>query len=87
MYAILVYDINQKRLSKALKTCRVYLNWVQNSVFEGEITEAKLKELEIRMKRLVNVTEDSVMIYKFRTARAFSKQIIGLEKNGVDPFL
>ncbi|MFB6306786.1 MAG: CRISPR-associated endonuclease Cas2, partial [Flavobacteriales bacterium] len=28
-----------------LKLCRQYLNWIQNSVFEGEITEVKLKEL------------------------------------------
>ncbi|MEI6679514.1 MAG: CRISPR-associated endonuclease Cas2 [Mariniphaga sp.] len=26
-----------------LKLCRRYLNWIQNSVFEGEITEVILK--------------------------------------------
>lgn len=28
-----------------LKLCRRYLNWIQNSVFEGEISEVRLKEL------------------------------------------
>ena len=35
-YFIAVYDINVKRGPKMLKLFRRYLNWVQNSVFEGE---------------------------------------------------
>lgn len=45
MYVILVYDFGEKRVNKMLKLCRKYLNWIQNSVFEGEISEARLKEL------------------------------------------
>ena len=45
MYVILVYDCSEKRVGKMLKLYRKYLNWIQNSVFEGEITEVKLKEL------------------------------------------
>ncbi len=45
MYVILVYDFGEKRVNKMLKLCRRYLNWIQNSVFEGEISEARLKEL------------------------------------------
>ena len=45
MYIILVYDIGEKRVGKMLKLCRQYLSWIQNSVFEGEITEVKLKAL------------------------------------------
>ena len=44
MFVILVYDINIKRNKKVLKICRRYLNHVQKSVFEGVITEAKLKK-------------------------------------------
>ena len=43
MYVLLVYDIKEKRVGKMLKLCRRYLNWIQNSVFEGEISEVKLK--------------------------------------------
>ena len=42
MYIILVYDIGEKRVAKMLKLCRRYLNWIQNSVFEGEITDLQL---------------------------------------------
>ena len=48
MYVILVYDMEEKRVGKMLKLCRKYLNWIQNSVFEGEITEVKLKELKLK---------------------------------------
>ena len=37
MYVLLVYDVEEKRVVKALKLCRQYLNWIQNSVFEGEL--------------------------------------------------
>ena len=43
MYVILVYDVDQKRTAKMLKLCRRYLSWIQNSVFEGEISEVQLK--------------------------------------------
>ena len=48
MYVILVYDCGEKRVGKMLKLCRKYLNWIQNSVFEGEISEVKLKELTLK---------------------------------------
>ena len=41
MYVILVYDINQKQVGRALKICRKYLMHVQKSVFEGNITLTK----------------------------------------------
>ncbi len=53
MYVILVYDIGEKRVVKMLKLCRRYLNWIQNSVFEGEITEVKLKELKYEAKTIM----------------------------------
>jgi len=46
MYVIVVYDVCEKRVGRMLKLCRRYLNWIQNSVFEGEITPIKLKELK-----------------------------------------
>ena len=67
MYVILVYDVNEKRVAKMLKLCRRYLNWIQNSVFEGEITEVKLKELIIFAEEIMNLEEDSLIIFSSRT--------------------
>ena len=87
MFAILVYDINEKRVAKILKICRKYLVWVQNSVFEGEITKAKLEKLKMELKKEINEKEDSVIIYTFRTTRYSNREIIGLERGGQDIIL
>lgn len=87
MYIILVYDIGERRVVKMLKLCREYLNWIQNSVFEGEITEVKLKELISRAKKFMKEEEDSVIIFKSREERWLEKEVIGKEKNDLDIFI
>jgi len=87
MYVILVYDIEVTRVTKVLKTCRRYLNWVQNSVFEGEISGAKLQALKLALKRIIQQEEDSVLIYRLRDERALRKEVMGVEKNSADSFL
>lgn len=87
MYIILVYDINEKRVGKMLKLCRQYLNWIQNSVFEGEITEVKLKELISRAKDIMDMDTDSLILFKSRQEKWLDKQIVGVEKSGIDQFL
>jgi len=60
MYIILVYDIGEKRVGKMLKLCRKYLNWIQNSVFEGEISEVKLLELKSRAAGIMERNIDHI---------------------------
>ena len=50
MYVFFVYDFGEKRVSMMLRLCRRYLNWIQNSVFEGELSEVRLKELLLLAK-------------------------------------
>ena len=83
---ILVYDIGEKRVGKMLKLCRKYLNWIQNSVFEGEISEVKLKELTLKAK-LIMKEEDSLIIFSSRSEQFLDKQIIGKERSSTDIFL
>lgn len=87
MYVIAVYDIGQKRVSKMLKLCRRYLNWIQNSVFEGEISEAKLEELKILALKIMDTEEDSLIIFKTRQEKWLDKEIVGIEKSELDQFL
>ncbi|MBW3470433.1 CRISPR-associated endonuclease Cas2 [Arthrospiribacter ruber] len=87
MYIILVYDIGERRVSKMLKLCRKYLNWIQNSVFEGEITEVKYKELIINAKKIMKIEEDSLIVFKSREEKWLDKEVIGQEKNDLDTFL
>lgn len=84
---ILVYDVNVKRVAKVLKTCRKYLYWVQNSVFEGEISPAKLEKLKMELSKIIEPEEDSVIIYTFRSSWYTNREIIGLKKGGDEVFL
>ncbi len=86
MYIIAVYDVDSKRCGKMLKLCRQYLNWIQNSVFEGELTEVKLKELVIKAEEIMK-EEDSFIIFKNRHKNWLDKQIIGIEKSSISQFL
>ena len=87
MYVILVYDCGEKRVAKMLKLCRKYLNWIQNSVFEGEISEVKLKELSLRAEKIMDLENDSLIIFSSRSEKWLDKQIIGKELSGIDNFL
>ncbi|MDR1895442.1 MAG: CRISPR-associated endonuclease Cas2 [Prevotellaceae bacterium] len=87
MYVILVYDFGEKRVVKMLKLCRQYLNWIQNSVFEGEISEVRLKEFKSKVKQIINKNEDSVIIFSSRNEKWLDKEIIGKECSSIDNFL
>lgn len=87
MYVVLVYDIGEKRVGKMLKFCRKYLNWIQNSVFEGEITEVKLKEMLIGARKIMYEDTDSIIIFKSREERWLDKEIIGIERMTTNNFL
>ena len=86
MYVILMYDVEQKRVGKMLKLCRQYLNWIQNSVLEGELTEVQLKELKQKANKLMKHT-DSLIIFKSRDERWLEKEVIGEEKNPLSTIL
>jgi CRISPR-associated protein Cas2 len=87
MYVILVYDVDTKRVGKMLKLCRRYLNWIQNSVFEGELTEVKLKELVFQAKKIMKMETDSLIIFNSRQETWLEKQVIGKEKNELNNLL
>lgn len=87
MYIILVYDIGEKRVGKMLKLCRKYLSWIQNSVFEGELQEVKLKELIYKARRIMEEDIDSVIIFSSRDQKWLDKQIVGRERSTLDYIL
>lgn len=91
MYYIIVYDlksniINGKKCPNILKLLRQYLHWVQNSVFEGELSIGTFNELLNKLNNLIR-NEDCLIIYNLKNQKLLEKQILGLEKNSTSNFI
>ena len=87
MYVIVVYDVNVDRVNRVKKFLRRYLHWVQNSVFEGELTEADLEEVKLGLKDIIDENEDMVVIYRFRSEKVFKKEVMGFDKSKIDEII
>jgi len=86
MFVIMVYDIGEKRVNKILKIGRKYLTWMQNSLLEGEITEAKFTKLKMEVREKTVKEEDSVIWYVLQSKKHLKKETHGLQK-GNDHFI
>jgi CRISPR-associated protein Cas2 len=80
MYVIIVYDINVDRVNKVKSFLRTHLHWIQNSVFEGEVTRSELEEIKDGLKGIINKDEDSVILYTMRSEKALKRKVLGVEK-------
>lgn len=88
MYVILVYDIIEpKRGTKLLKYLRRFLIWVQNSVFEGEVTPAGFEVIKTGIKNIINKDKDSVIFYTFDSQSYTNRGVLGVEKSSTDTFI
>lgn len=77
MFVILSYDIGAQRVSKVMRTVKKYLYHRQRSVFEGNITESRLKELMRTLARITEPEEDSIIIYKVGSNRLVQAEELG----------
>ncbi|MBQ6971872.1 MAG: CRISPR-associated endonuclease Cas2 [Synergistaceae bacterium] len=84
MFVIMVYDVNIKRAAKVLKVSRRYRSWVQNSVFEGEITPGKLKLLKRELGKTIDEAEDSVLFYIWHFKNYACLECLGMNKGLID---
>ena len=87
MYLILVYDAAPKRGIKLLKFLRQYLIWVQNSVFEGEVTETGFEKIKHGINQIIDDSSDCVIYYTFDSRNYTCREVLGKEKNMTDSFI
>jgi len=80
MYVIIVYDIEEDRVDRVNKILKRFLNWRQNSVFEGELTNSQLEELNQEIALVIDPSEDSVLIYKLANKNDFETIVLGKDK-------
>ena len=84
MYVIIVYDVNVDRVNKVKAFLRQYLFWIQNSVFEGEVSESEFKLINDGLVKIIDEDLDSVIIYKLRMAELLNRQVLGIEKAPIE---
>lgn len=86
MYVIMVYDLQADRTHRALKLGRRYLTHVQNSVFEGEITEGDLEALRNEVEDLLEPGE-STIIYELSSDALLNRSVYGEDPTEDNRFL
>ena len=65
MNVVVCYDVVcDRRRARLLRRLKGYLPHVQKSVFEGEISDARLVELRRRILDTIDPSEDTVRIYQ-----------------------
>jgi len=74
----MVYDVEVKRVIKVLKIGRKYLNHIQNSVLEGELSPAQYKKLKYEVGEAINPKRDSVRFYVLRTTKYLDIEKVGV---------
>lgn len=84
MYVIIVYDINVERVNKVKAFLRQHLFWIQNSVFEGDVTESEFELISKGLMKIIDKNTDSVIIYKLRMAELLNREVLGVEKAPIE---
>lgn len=87
LYVIVVYDMGIKRLNKVRIFLKQYLNWVQNSVFEGELTKAEYFIVKSRLEELIDEDEDCIFLYHVRDRKYLGFEEMGTRKVEIDSII
>ena len=87
MYIIIVYDINVERVNKVKSFLRQHIFWIQNSVFEGEVTESEFEDIYKGLIEIIDEETDSIIIYKVRMEELVNREVLGIEKSPIEEIL
>jgi CRISPR-associated protein Cas2 len=80
IYVVIVYDVAVERINGVRQLLRQYLTWVQNSAFEGELTEGELEKVKIELRKLIREDQDSILFYVVSSQKWIRKDVLGIEK-------
>lgn len=92
MYVILVYDIKtdydgQRVLNRTFKICKKYLSHIQNSVFEGELSESQIIKLKYELDAIIRKDIDSIILFKSRNEKWLTKDMWGKQEDKTSNFI
>ena len=79
MYVVVCYDVvADRRRARLLKRLKDFLEHVQKSVFEGEISDARLVALRKAVAEVIDPREDTVRIYHLCGRCTPATEVVGL---------
>ncbi len=82
----MAYDVStetaagRRRLRRVAQVCKAFGQRVQKSVFECEVNEMRLAQLEHRLLKCINLEEDSLRIYRLREPRDQYVRVYGVRR-------
>lgn len=86
MYVVVVYDMEAERTRLLLKFLRRYLTHVQNSVFEGHVTEGDLEKIRNGIDDRLKDGE-SAIVYELSSEKLLDRTVYGEDPTEDDRFL
>ena len=75
-----------KNRSKLHKTLKRFLNWNQNSVFEGELIEAQLFDIK-KLLQKKRAASSSIILYELKDGKNLKKTVLGQQKGNTSNIL
>lgn len=85
MEILVTYDVStetregRRRLRRVAIICLGFGQRVQKSVFECQVTAVQMEELEDKLLRAIDLTQDSVRIYRLAEPRQRYLKIHGIQ--------
>ena len=74
---LVCYDIsNDRRLRKVFKTCRNYGDHLQYSVFECDLSEGEMVNLERELGQIINHDEDQVLFVAIGLTESRGERVV-----------
>ena len=94
MYVIVVYDVWDKKVNKIHKYLKKRLHWIQNSVFEWELSKSEFVRMKKELLKMLNEfkkqkpeSTNSIIIFTMPYKWALEKEILGDVKWEIDYFI
>ncbi len=84
MYGLIFYDVDRKRVAKVHRYFAKKLYWVQNSAFEGEISEFQRGCILEDLGRFLVPDEDSMLFVWTGQKESWRKTVLGVNKQASD---
>lgn len=60
------------------------MTWIQNSVFEGQLTKSEKMELTEKLENTIDESEDYIIFYSTRSKKYLEKETIGEKKTSTE---